>query len=235
MSCSLCGRTCYAEPGWFRIEAHDGKAAADGRYPWGLVAICPSPDCRDRGGRLVSLVLETMQGARETLDPSWLEYASTATQAPGGEQSEPELPPANLFTPADSAPSPAIRNVNWSLLPSGRYPWSQVRQHVAETLESRDPDASAPVLSRHEILAAFGPDEVYIGERGFRAYVAYIFSIRGLAVLESAMLDNATYVFDLDWHRVSQMTKAEILEGNLHRDRFIHTRTWQDRINRLLQ
>ena len=31
------------------------------------------------------------------------------------------------------------------------------------------------------------------------------------------------------------MTKAEILEGNLHRDRIIHTRTWQDRINRLLQ
>ncbi len=235
MSCSLCGRTCYAEPGWFRIEAHDGKAAADGRYPWGLVAICPSPDCRDQGRRLVSLVLETMPTARETLDPSWLEYFGMATQAPGGEQSKDRPQPPSLFPPAGAEPSPTIRNANWSLLPPGQYPWSQIHQRVTRILESGDPLASAPVLSRLETLASFGPDEIYIGERGFRAYVAYIFRTRGLAVLESAMLDNATYVFDLDWHRVSQMTKAEILEGNLHRDRIIHTRTWQDRIKRLLQ
>ena len=111
----------------------------------------------------------------------------------------------------------------------------EIRQHVIKTLESRDPHTSAPVLSRHETLASFTPDEIYIGKQGFRAYVAYIFTNKGLAVLESAMLDNATYVFDLDWHRVSQLTKAQILDGNLHRHRIIHTRNWQARIAQLLQ
>ncbi len=235
MSCSLCQRTCYAEPGWFRIEAHDGKAAADGRYPWGLVAICPSPDCRDQGRRLVSFILETKRTAKETLDPSWLEYAGMAIQAPADKQCEPAPQPSSLDPPVDAGPSSRIINVNWSLLPPGQYPWSQVRQHVADTLESRAPEASAPVLSRHETVAAFGPDEVYIGERGFRAYVAYVFETKGLSVLESAMLDNATYVFDLDWHRLSQMTKAEILEGNLHKHRIIHTESWQKKITQLLQ
>ena len=235
MSCSLCGRTCYGEPGWLRIEAHDGKAAADGRHPRGLVAVCPAPDCRARGRRLVSLILEKMRTAGETPDPSWLEYVRTAGEAPDGGQPGPAPPQASLFPPADPAPPPAIRNANWSLLPPGRYPWKQVRRHVTETLETRDPEASAPVLFRHETLASFAPDEIWIGERGFRSYVAYIFRTRGLAVLESAMLDNATYVFDLDWRRVSQMTKVEILEGNLHRHRIIHTRTWRDRIDRLLQ
>ncbi|MDE0406777.1 MAG: hypothetical protein OXN81_02870 [Alphaproteobacteria bacterium] len=235
MSCSLCRRTCYAEPGWLRIEAHDGKAAAEGRHPRGLVAVCPSPDCRDRGRRLVSLILETMRTSGETPDPSWLEYVRTAGEAPGGGQSGPAPPQASLFPPADAAPPPAIRNANWSLLPPGRYPWKQVREHVTGTLETRDPEASAPVLFRHETLASFAPDEIWIGERGFRSYVAYIFRARGLAVLESAMLDNATYIFDLDWRRVSQMTKAEILEGDLHRHRIIHTPTWQVRIDRLLQ
>ena len=95
MSCSLCQRTCYAEPGWFRIEAYDRKADADGRYPWGLVAICPAPDCRDRGRRLVSLVLETMQAAKDILDPSWLEYAGMAIQAPTGKQSKDRPQPPN--------------------------------------------------------------------------------------------------------------------------------------------
>lgn len=235
MCCSLCRRTCYAEPGWLRIEAHDGKAAAEGRYPRGLVAVCPSPDCRDRGRGLVSLILETMRTAGETPDPSWLEYVRTPGEAPSGERSVPAPPQPSLFPPADPVLSPAARNANWSLLPPGRYPWKQVREHVTGTLESRDPEASVPVLFRHETLASFAPDEIYIGERGFRSYVAYIFRARGLAVLESAMLDNATYIFDLDWRRVSQMTKAEILEGNLHRHRVIHTRTWQDRIDRLLQ
>ena len=234
MSCSLCQRTCYAEPGWLRIEAYDRQAAADGRYPWGLVAICPSPDCRNQGGRLVSAILQAKQTAKEPLDPAWLDYAGLPKPDPTEHQSPDSSQPTNIPSPPDPAPS-AIHNPNWSPLPPGRYPWSRVRQHVIRSLEPRNPRETAPVLARLETLASYSPDEVYIGEQGFSSYVAYIFKEKGLAVLESTMLDNATYVFNLEWHPVSQMTKAQILQGNLHLHRFIHTQSWQDRIRQLLQ
>ncbi len=235
MSCSLCRSPCYAEPGWLRIEAYDTKAAADGRYPWGLVAICPSPECRDQRRHLVSLILDKKRFTKEDIDPSWLEYTGPSSPDPIGEQYQNAPEPDEMAALPDPEPSPTIRHVNWTLLPPGQHPLSRVRQHVIDTLESRSPRESAPVLFRHETLASSSPDEVYIGEQGFRSYVAYIFKTKGLAVLESSMLDNATYVFDLEWHQLSQMTKGEILQGNLHRHRIIHTKSWQDRIRQLLQ
>lgn len=130
---------------------------------------------------------------------------------------------------------PNIRKVNWTLLPPGQYPWSRVRQHVTQMLEDKAPRFANPIHHRLEKLASCNPDEVYVGHGGFRSYVAYIFNAKGLAVLESVMLDNATYVFDRNWQQVSQMTKAQILQGNLHLDRVIHAANWNDRIDDLLQ
>ena len=130
---------------------------------------------------------------------------------------------------------PSIRKVNWTLLPPGQYPWSRVQQHVGRMLKDKAPRSAHPIQNRLQELASFDPDEVYVGEGGFRAYVAYIFNEKGLAILESVMLDNATYVFDRDWQQVSQMTKAQILQSNLHRDRIIHAANWNDRIRELLE
>ena len=235
MSCSLCQRTCYAEPGWLRIEAHDSKAAADGHYPWGLVAICPSPDCRDRRRHIVSLILDKKRIAKEEIDPAWLEYTGPTSPAPIEEQSQDALQPDELASLPDPEPSPTVHNVSWSFLPPGQYPWSRVHQHITEILETRDPHESAAVRSRLDTLASYSPDEIYIGKQGFRSYVAYIFKTKDLAVLESIKLDNATYVFDLDWQQLSQMTKAQILQSKLHRQRIIHTQSWEDRIRRLLR
>ena len=44
------------------------------------------------------------------------------------------------------------------------------------------------------------------------------------------MLDNATYIFDHNWEQVSRMTKAQILQGDLHLDRIIHAGNWTERI-----
>lgn len=130
---------------------------------------------------------------------------------------------------------PAIRKVNWSLLPPGRYPWSQIQQHVQQLLGRRNPRSANPILHRIAKLASYNPDEVYIGHGGFRSYVAYVYTAKKLAVLESVELDNATYVFDRNWQQVSQMTKAQILQGNLHLDRVIHAANWNQRIDGLLR
>lgn len=128
-----------------------------------------------------------------------------------------------------------IRKVNWTLLPPGRYPWTRIQQHVTQLLEDRAPRYVNPIHRRLEKIASFKPDEVYVGHGGFRSYVAYVFPEKGLAVLESVMLDNATYVFDQNWQQISRMTKAEILQGDLHLDRIIHTANWTNRIENLLQ
>ena len=128
-----------------------------------------------------------------------------------------------------------IRKVNWTLLPPGRYPWTRIQRHVTQLLDGRAPRFVNPIHRRLEKIASFNPDEVYVGHGGFRSYVAYVFPEKGLAVLESVMLDNATYVFDQNWKQVSRMTKAEILQGDLHLDRIIHTASWANRIENLLQ
>ena len=128
-----------------------------------------------------------------------------------------------------------IRKVNWIFLPPGQYPWSRVRQHVNQVLGNKSPSSANPILHRFDKLDSLKPATIYVGRGGFRYYVAYIFERKGLAVLESVMLNNATYVFDQDWERLSQMTKAEILQANLQYDRIIHTKNWYDRIEVLLR
>ena len=78
---------------------------------------------------------------------------------------------------------PNIRKVNWTLLPPGLYPWSRVRQHVAQMLEETTHRHANPIYRRLEKIASFNPDEVYVGQGGFRSYVAYIFRSKALAVL----------------------------------------------------
>jgi hypothetical protein len=130
---------------------------------------------------------------------------------------------------------PNIRKVNWRLLPPGQYPWSRVRGHVNRMLEDKAPRYTNPIHNRLGKIASFNPDEVYVGQGGFRSYIAYIFNDKKLAILESVMMDNATYVFNLDWEQVSQLTKAQILQDDLHLERIIHSANWNDRIDTLLQ
>ncbi len=130
---------------------------------------------------------------------------------------------------------PNIRKVNWALLPPGKYPWSQLQNHVTQVLVKKTPRYANPIYRRLEKLASFNPEEVYVGKGGFRSYVAYLFKAKGITVLESIMLDNATYVFDENWQKVSQMTKAQILQDNLHLERIIHTKNWSSRIDELLK
>ena len=47
-------------------------------------------------------------------------------------------------------------------------------------------------------------------------------------------LGNATYVFDKDWEELSKLTKAQILDEGLQRDRVIHRKGWHQRIRHLL-
>lgn len=137
-----------------------------------------------------------------------------------------EIRHANL----QSLMPPNTKRVNWTILPPGAHPWSKVEEHVKQALSDLDARYRNPVIFRQTRLAGHQPDEVYCGLGGFSDYLAYVFKRKKIAVLESLELDNATYVFGLDWMKLSQMSKAEIIRDQLYVDRIIHVRTWEKKL-----
>lgn len=136
-----------------------------------------------------------------------------------------EIRHANLdaFTP------PATRNLNWSMLPPGNIS-GQVIQHLRPYIARRARNFQGPIEERLNFMASRNPDEVYLGNGGFGAYVAYVFHGSGKAILESVLPDNATYVFGQNWAAVSRLTKTQVLDNSLHLDRILHTLTWERRV-----
>lgn len=128
------------------------------------------------------------------------------------------------FTP------PNARRVNWSMLPPGAHPLQTVLAHVQQVVNRRAPSFRGPIMNRLRFMASLNPSEVYLGHGGFAAYVAYVFSSTGKAVLESVLPENATYVFGGNWQAVSRLTKTEVLDGNHHLDRIFHSNGWEQKV-----
>jgi len=119
------------------------------------------------------------------------------------------------------------RRVGWRFLPRGKRPWEKLQPELDEVVKSmvnpvhrRRAERSLEIINRH------GPEQVVVGEGGFRGYVAFCFEDRGFTVLESIQPNNATYIFGANWESLSRLTKGEILEGELHLDRIIHSSRW---------
>jgi hypothetical protein len=129
---------------------------------------------------------------------------------------------------------PPIRRANWRLLPPGEYPWARLQAHIEQAVGNRSEDTRAVIWDRQEAIKSFDPDEIYVGEAGFQDYLAYVFRGRKLVVLESIRKDNALYVFGMNWKRASQLSKAEIIQSNLHTARIIHTKGWKNALAGLM-
>lgn len=123
-----------------------------------------------------------------------------------------------------------LRTVNWRMLPPGEYPWEQLRTHLEQMLDRTSENTQRVILDRAAFLRSLNPDQVFVGAGGFGDYVAYLFRVRGIVVLESIRRDNALYVFGDDWQTVSRLTKAEVLSQRRQQARIIHTDGWKDRL-----
>lgn len=129
---------------------------------------------------------------------------------------------------------PKMKKLYWDVLPPGVYPWDRIRGKIAESLERQAPKALAAALNRFEAINSLKPDFTAVGNGGYRGYVVFGFTDNKLYVLDSQKPNNAIYVFGEDWQPLSQLTKAEILEGNLHIHRIIHTQRWFSELRRAL-
>lgn len=127
-----------------------------------------------------------------------------------------------------------IHRLNWDVLPSGRWPWEKLYPQIKPIIQ-KEPAGNRPVIkNRFATVNNYRPSFVAVGRAGFQGYIVFGFPERNLYVLESTQTNNATYVFAKDWERLSQMTKAEILNNDLQTDRIIHRQSWYQRVRSLL-
>ncbi|MDU4127981.1 hypothetical protein [Pantoea sp.] len=124
--------------------------------------------------------------------------------------------------------------LNWRLLPQGVYPWDDIGPKILSAINIRGKGNAAVVEGRLELVNSKKPDFVAVGEAGFQGYVIFGFINKNTYVLESSQCNNATYIFDNNWKVLSQLSKAEILDSNLHKARIIHRRNWPAEIVKYL-
>ncbi|MEL7006660.1 MAG: hypothetical protein AAFN93_28635, partial [Bacteroidota bacterium] len=127
-----------------------------------------------------------------------------------------------------------VRRLNWEILPPGEHPWKKVRSEVTQVIKRKEEAQQIVIRSRLDIFEGFNPEFVAVGRGGFRGYLIFAFPEKNLFVLENMKYGNATYAFEGNWKELSQLTKSEIIAGELHEARIIHRiKTWKREITLL--
>lgn len=125
--------------------------------------------------------------------------------------------------------------VNWDILPKGEYPWSTVKKTLGDLTKGHTKTRTEMMLRNCEAIYAKQPDFVAYGRSGFKGYVVLGFAKRNLYILESVVPNNATYVLENDWEAISQLSKADILSQELHKERIIHSENWQKNFEKIME
>jgi len=113
------------------------------------------------------------------------------------------------------------------VLPPGEYPFEKARGALQQFIDQVNAPERPVVVERIRAVTQHKPDFIAVGIGGFSDYVVFGFQGRGIYVLESPALGNATYIFNNNWEDLAVLTKKEILEGKLHQARLIHNHCWQ--------
>lgn len=128
-----------------------------------------------------------------------------------------------------------VKRLNWEIFPEGKVPWDRVRKELDRMIE-RAPPSSRPVIhARTRQVEQYGPNFVAMGRAGFDGYWVFGFTEHDLYVLESRMLDNATYILGADWDVVSRLTKADVINSDLAVARLIHDHSWPEKLDQALR
>ncbi len=129
-----------------------------------------------------------------------------------------------------------FRFVFWEILPSGEKTQEEVISMIKSTISPDLKKTMKPIVEKRlSTIANYEPDNIAIGVGGYKGYIVYNFPEKGISVLECDNINNATYVFNIDnWEELSKLSKTEIIESNLARQRIIHDPSWEYAISDLL-
>jgi hypothetical protein len=128
---------------------------------------------------------------------------------------------------------PKVRKLDWDILPEGQMPWKQFKESLSPLLEQQSKSKKTLIAERLETISKYKPDFHAVGKNGYRGYIIFGFTPLNLYIFETAEYGNATYVFEGNWETLSQMTKAEIITGNLYKHRLIHLSGWNEQVANL--
>jgi hypothetical protein len=120
-------------------------------------------------------------------------------------------------------------------LPKGKYPWDISKSILSDVVNISSDWDKKVIEDRFKTISSYVPDFMAIGNGGFVGYVVFGFEDTGIYILESAYINNATYVFDEGWEAFSQLTKAKILTQGVHHARIIHNKHWYRSIKSLFE
>jgi hypothetical protein len=121
---------------------------------------------------------------------------------------------------------PKLKRLQWDILPAGECPWDKAKIIVLKRTEHLEEKDKKVIEHRMKIISRRKPDFLATGRAGFSGYFVYGFKDQDVYVLESMELDNATYVFNSEWEKISQLTKSQIINSDLPHDRIIHNKKW---------
>lgn len=128
-----------------------------------------------------------------------------------------------------------IRQLQWEVLPPGKYPWNEAKGYVEPHLQRLTPSAKGVIEHRMRLLSQYEPDFLATGRGGYSGYFVYGFANKQAYFLESIHLNNATYVFGHDWEELSSLSKDEIINGEFEHERIIHDGRWDYKVRQLLK
>ncbi len=121
------------------------------------------------------------------------------------------------------------KRIPWEILPPGKYPWPQFASKLDSKLKRNSDDELKQIKERYEFIENLNPKNIFSGKCGFLGYYIAEFN-NDTYVCDSIFLGNAIYILGSDWTTVSQLTKKEIIEGNLCVARIIHSSNWKTQL-----
>lgn len=90
--------------------------------------------------------------------------------------------------------------------------------------------------SRQNQIQLLNPEPIRMGTKGWKGYVVCLFKYSSRVMLESIIINNATYILSGSWEEMIDLTKAEIrseYEGQY--DRIFHTDNWLSNVQKALR
>lgn len=142
-----------------------------------------------------------------------------------------EILNSTFLAPLSAIPT---TRVNWKILPEGEYPWERIAE-ISGNIKSQSVGKARIQEQNINYVLKFKPQRLIYGAGGFRGYLIFEFPEKQLYVMENVIYGNATYIFENDWKQFSQLTKAEIINNRLQKERFEHRDDWESHINKLLK
>jgi len=124
-----------------------------------------------------------------------------------------------------------IRRIPWEILRPGHHTNKEIETYLDQVV-SNSPKGKQNMYRRNiDKLRRKKPEIIAVGTAGFSGYLVFYYPAKKIAILESLMPNNATYILDKNWEQISNYTKTQVLSQNMHVDRIFHCDTWDNRID----